>query len=114
MNKLTRNQVSTIIQAKSRMLDVKLNYKNKHTNLDCRLCNKEQESQKHILEECENLKMALPAVTTNMIFTTNVTELKKTAKIIEDRMEVLEKKKKEKAQACQRLATLQPEPVHID
>ena len=32
MNKLTRNQVSTIFKARTRMLDIKNNFKNKYQN----------------------------------------------------------------------------------
>ena len=55
MNKLTRNQASTIFRARTRMLKVKTNFKNGHTNLKCRMCGKQEETQKHVLEECEAL-----------------------------------------------------------
>ena len=52
MNELTRKQTSLIFKARTRMLKIKGNYKNGYTNLTCRLCGKEEESQPHILEEC--------------------------------------------------------------
>ena len=37
MDKLTRNQVSTIFKARARMLEVKANYKNKYPDKACRI-----------------------------------------------------------------------------
>ena len=42
MEELTRNQVSIIFKARTRMLKVKSNYKNGNTNLLCRLCKKKK------------------------------------------------------------------------
>ena len=53
MNELTRKQASLIFRARSRMIKVKGNYKNGHQNLTCRLCGIPEESQTHILEECQ-------------------------------------------------------------
>ena len=55
MNVLTRKQASTIFKARTRMLKVKANYKNGHTDLMCSKCKKEPETQKHILEECPGI-----------------------------------------------------------
>ena len=90
INKLTRNQVSTIIRARTRMLKVKLNYKNGHEDLKCRLCGTVEESQNHILEECEKLKQVTPDITKEMIFSEDINELRETAKIINERMEIVE------------------------
>ncbi len=55
MNKLTRNQVSIVFQARTRMNKVKENYKKKkikkeeERNLICRVCRSEVETQQHIL-----------------------------------------------------------------
>ena len=56
MNKLTRTQASAIFKARKRMIDTKDNYKNKYPGTQgCRICNREEETQRHILEECEPL-----------------------------------------------------------
>ena len=87
MNKLTRNQASTIFKARTRMLKVRSNYKNGNTNMKCRLCNKEEETQKHALEECEIINETCEKVTPNKIFNDiDMEELKSTAKQIEQRM----------------------------
>ena len=52
MNKLTRKQASTIFKARTRMTKVKNNYKNGYTDLTCRACKREQETQSHALIEC--------------------------------------------------------------
>ena len=64
MSKLTRNQASTIFRARTRMLKVKANYKNGHTDLKCRMCGNQQKTQKHVLEECVKLNMEFPKITT--------------------------------------------------
>ena len=75
LNKLNRNEASVIFRARTRMLNVKSNYKNAHKNLKCRMCNKHEETQMHILEECEELN-EIPRITKEMIFNEGITELK--------------------------------------
>jgi hypothetical protein len=55
MTKLTRIEASTIFKARTRMLDVKNNYRNKYRDLVCRGCGKQDETQQHVLEECETI-----------------------------------------------------------
>ena len=90
MNKLTRNQASTIFKARTRMLKVKANYKNGNTNMKCRLCEKSDETQKHALEECEIINETHNKVSEQMIFNEDTNELKTTAKLIEQRMQIYE------------------------
>ena len=47
MDKLTRVETSTIFKARTRMLDVKNNYRNKYPDLICRGCGNEEETQQH-------------------------------------------------------------------
>ena len=90
MNKLTRNQASTIFKARTRMIKVKSNYKNGNTDMKCRLCGKSEETQKHALEECETINQTLEKVTEQMIFNENTDELRTTANLIEKRMQLYE------------------------
>ena len=60
MNELTRRQISLIFKARARMLNIKNNCKSKYTNKNtgeqniiCRACKTENETQSHILTECE-------------------------------------------------------------
>ena len=55
MMEMTRKQVSTIFKAKTRMLDVKNNFRNKYANLTCRACKVSNETQEHVLNECQIL-----------------------------------------------------------
>ena len=53
MNEMSRVQTSIIFRARVRIIKVKYNYKNGYAgNLTCRICKRETETQKHILEEC--------------------------------------------------------------
>ena len=98
MNHLTRKQVSTIFKARSRMIKVKNNFKshfenrNNGTNdIKCRACNMENETQKHIFNECgiihrnESLKTE-----ENEYFSENTDIVRKAAKKIIKIMERLE------------------------
>ena len=91
LNKLTRNQASTIFKARTRMLMVKCNYKNGHRDLTCRACGKNEETQTHVLEECEKINEEERPVTKEMIFTENAVKLAEISKLITKRIEVVEK-----------------------
>ena len=52
MLQLGRTRASTIFKARTRMLQVKNNYKNAHKNLSCRACQKDNETQEHVLTAC--------------------------------------------------------------
>ena len=91
LNKLTRNQASTIFKARTRMLKVKCNYKNGHRDLTCRACGKNEETQTHVLEECEKINEEERPVTKEMIFTENAVKLAEISKLITKRIEVVEK-----------------------
>ena len=92
MNKLTRKQTSTIFKTRTRMIQVKSNYKNAYTSLTCRACYKEEETQQHVLETCATLH---PDETTKTnqdeIFTEDIPTLILTADKITLTMEKLNK-----------------------
>ena len=52
---LTRINASTIFMARTRMLDIKNNFRNKYPDVKCRACNNENETQEHVLETCQSL-----------------------------------------------------------
>ena len=93
INELTRNKVSIIFRARTRMLQVKGNYKNGYKDLKCRACKKEIETQQHILEECQEIHQSTPKVTKEMIFNENTENLTKTAEEIQRIMDKLEESK---------------------
>lgn len=55
LKKLTRIETSIIFKARTRMLEVKHNYKNKYRDTKCRMCKQQEETQHHILEECPTI-----------------------------------------------------------
>jgi len=81
MDQCTRTEASIIFMARTRMMGVKGNYKNKYPNIKCRLCGNEDETQEHILEECTRMdRSKAPRVTTQEIFQEDVEKLKEVAK----------------------------------
>ena len=89
-SKLPRNLMSTIFKTRTRMLKIKHNYKNAYTNLICRMCKSEQETQDHILSKCP----AIHHTTANIItpekyFSDNTNTLKNTANSINNIMSLL-------------------------
>lgn len=54
IQKLTRTQASIIFRTRTRMLEMKNNYRNKYNNMNCRLCGLEEETQQHVLTRCRN------------------------------------------------------------
>ena len=55
--KATRSEIQTIFELRSRGTEVKLNFRGKFENLECRVCEKSDESQKHAYECAEILKI---------------------------------------------------------
>jgi len=83
MNKLTRTEASTIFKARTRMLDVKNNYRGKYNDTKCRKCDAETETQEHILEECPGIhKDNSTKATRNDIFQDEHTKLRATVEKI--------------------------------
>ena len=90
MNKLTRQQASTIFKARTRMLPVKNNYRNKYRNHTCRACGELVETQKHVLEDCEVLHIVGEYKVYNKeIFSDNPNKLRTTATNIQNLMDQL-------------------------
>ena len=88
MAKLNRTQVSTIFKARTRMLDVKNNFRGKHRDNICRGCGESDETQNHVLNECNIIhNNNASKVTQDEIFTNNTEELKNTAQKIKIIME---------------------------
>ncbi len=85
LSQLTRKQASNIFKAKTRMIDVKNNFRGKYQNTLCRLCNKSIETQEHILEECGKIqKSEETKVRKNDLFNKTIDELRETSRKIEN------------------------------
>ena len=92
MKKMNRNQVSTIFKARTRMLDVKNNFRNKYKDLKCRGCGIEDETQEHVLSLCPVTTEAGTITAQNHeIFSENNNTLKTTAGKIGKIMEKIQK-----------------------
>ena len=111
MKKLTRPQASTIFKARSRMLPVKNNFRNKHQTQTCRACGNHRETQQHVLEEYEVLHLVGEfKVYSNEIFSNNTNNLKTTATNIKCILDQLHNQptKKEGTTATKTCTTQQP------
>ena len=82
---LLNSQVKFIFQARTRMLNVKANYKNGNSDLQCRACNKFEENQPHLLvcEELNNNLISKENPVYEDIFYENFDKLKITASMLE-------------------------------
>ena len=92
MNKLNRKEAGTIYSARTRMLDIKGNYPGKYLNQNnlCRKCNSKEETQTHVLEECDSINKNHIPITKEMIFNEEVQKLKDIAKVIDARLKEIE------------------------
>ena len=54
--KIKKDEAQTIFKMRSRVTEVKTNYKGKYDTFECDLCKIEEESQEHILKCTEILK----------------------------------------------------------
>ena len=83
MEKCTRIEASTIIAARTRMIDVKGNYKNKYKETKCRWCKIVDETQEHFLEECTEVdRTNIGKIGIEELFEECPNKLKETAKKI--------------------------------
>ena len=57
--KITKEEAQLIFRLRCRVTDVKINFRGKYDNLECRACDMEEETQQHILvcEELDRKKM---------------------------------------------------------
>ena len=92
MNNLNRQETSIIFKARTRMLDVKNNFRGKQEKSDilCRSCGKMPETQKHVLEECKTIHTTCATrVFKYDIFSENPTWLRIVTKKITRAMQIL-------------------------
>ena len=92
MEKMHINNAKNIIKYRTRMVNVKCNYKNKYKNLICRWCNSDKETQKHILEECDNFPVTRNNIKEEDIFDEDYRNLYDISKTLELIYKELDKK----------------------
>ena len=78
INNLSRNDCSNIFTTRARMIHVKGNYKNKHTDMKCRWCTTEPETQKHIITKCPAFKEITNGLTYDDLYANDITTITKT------------------------------------
>ena len=84
-------EVSVIFKARTRMLDVKDNFRNKYRDDICRKCRVEKETQKHVLDECPGIhETDMSRVAKEDIFSDDVHKLKETAEKIHKIMQTID------------------------
>ena len=54
-NNIKRKDVQLIFSLRCRTTDVKMNMKSQHETYECRACGNENESQKHVIQDCKIL-----------------------------------------------------------
>ena len=87
---LSRINASTIFQTRTRMIDVKNNFRNKYPDITCRACGSEPETQEHVLETCQTIhENPDSTVSKNDIFNEDPSALQETAKRIRTSLEKL-------------------------
>jgi hypothetical protein len=89
-NVLTREETSILFKTRTRMLDIKANYKNKYSDLTCRLCKKEEETQEHIINWCEVTIQQKLALANEVIFLRGKTNKKKVVETVKQIMNMIE------------------------
>ncbi len=91
MNRIGRKECSTLIRARGRMIPTKDNMKNKYTDQSCRICKQGyEETQKHIIEECEGTRNTQKQIKYEDIFkdgnTEEMRDIIRTIEEIEERL----------------------------
>jgi hypothetical protein len=92
ISNLTRKECSSIFATRARMIKVKGNFKNAYTDLTCRWCNNKEETQIHILQECENLKTYTKEIDYKKIMGNQTEDLKEEAQQLEKLINLLNEK----------------------
>ncbi len=84
MQSSTRTQCSSIFKARARMLKVKSNYKANYRDLKCRWCEKEIETQHHIIDRCPSFNTTGNQLNHNTIFEDSKRNVTETAKKLQN------------------------------
>ena len=92
--KITKEERQNIFKLRSRVTEVKMNYKRKYEDLTCKACKKEEETQEHILE-CEEIEKKEPSLKSKLklevIFKGSIEDKAYIARMFEKKMKLREK-----------------------
>ena len=88
MEELSRENASTIFKARTRMIEVKNNFRNKYNDQSCRACGETVETQEHVLESCPAIHLTEDTKVRHQdLFQGTSDELKGTARKIRNILE---------------------------
>ena len=92
MNKLTRKQCNAIIKTRARMLPTKTNQRSDSQDTTCRICGNQEETQVHVLKECEarQTRLSTDNQYEDIFKDSDIEKLRKIANDIIDIMKTLE------------------------
>ena len=93
--KMTKEEAKLLFKLRCRVTEVKVNFRGKYDNLECRACDKEEESQQHILV-CQVLdrKNNFEEIEYEKLFNGTVSEKLKVAQKFKENLDILENMKK--------------------
>ena len=91
MEELTCREARTILIYRTRMMKVKENYKNNYNDMNCRWCKFGNETQEHILEECEEFPIHRANIKSKDIFQEDCIKLKEIARTLKEVYKELDK-----------------------
>ena len=97
---ITRKEIELIFKLRSKMVNIKANYKGSQKTIECSSCNNGEETQEHIYNSCEVLnnednEKVYEKPDYKSINTGNIEEKLKIAQIFMQRMKIHEKYSKE-------------------
>ena len=80
------DEAKFVFLLRTRMLDIKTNYRNKHSDVMCPLCKSANDDQAHLLvctELVEGMEIADPFMKYENLFNSNLEELLKVSRLIQ-------------------------------
>ena len=88
---ITQDEIKLIFRLRCRVIDIKTNVKGAYDSFECKVCNKEEETQEHILKcevitEMKKLKKLIPEY--NKLFYGKVTEQLEIARCFKENMDL--------------------------
>ena len=92
--KMTKEEAQNIFKMRTKMINLKANYKGKNNTILCSSCNDSNESQEHIYNDCKEImketnNQEIPDY--NLIMTGNIKEKLKVMRIFTQKMKIHEK-----------------------
>ena len=93
---ITKEERQLIFKMRSRVTDLKMNFKRKYEDFKCIACNEEEETQKHVLEckEIQKKQPNLKVLEYEKLFDGNLNDKIQIARNFKEKMDIREKFKK--------------------